>query len=386
MSTPQGESWVAELREIARGAASSGVETLRGARPGLLDATSANAVSSLALAAFVTGAALFRTQVASSGPLSEPGIDLIASALRTLAVAFCVRAVVALARSLRTFWADRHAARAALVLADQGLLLQVAGQEQWAARSEVLDVTFEEPLPSRTLAPRPPAVLLVLEPRAGQPRVIAVPPYFAPSAEITAARLKRWLTQAGPARASSRSSAAVLGDPGQRYDRAAHGQLTEGDAVIPEGHCYLLRAPFTSLLGIVFALDVLRTAGGLRAQIVQPVLAASVLCVVLIAGWLLWMRRRRATRLGLGMLLTPEELLVRGRGGVVAVPWAQLKEVEVGLRPRWSPFVGPYATRLLTLITQEQQQMIFDQSFLGAPVSVIAVLCKSYREALAREP
>ena len=376
-------SWVSELREVARGVARGGVETLRGARPGVLDAGSANAVSSLVLAAFVAGAAVFRTQLVST-PFGEPRFDIIASVLRTLAFAFCTRALVALSRSARSLWTDRQAGAATLTLGEQGLLLRLNGQQAWTARNEVIDITFDEPLASRTLAARPADVLLVLRPDAGRPRMLRLPPYFAPSAEITVARLKRWLGRAQPA--SAQPHKPLLDDPELHYHRAAHGQLQPGDVVIPEGHGYLLRAPYTALLGVVFAVDVLRTAGTMRAQIVQPVLLAAGLCLVMIVGWLSWMRRRRATRLGLGMLLANDELLVRGKAGVVAVPWPQVNQVEVSTKPRWSPFVGPYATRLLTVSTQEQQQMMFDQSFLGAPASVVAVLCNHFRATVVGTP
>src|SRR4051794_22621944 len=181
MTTNAVEPWVDALRAAAKGSAQSGVETLRGARPGLLDASSANTLSSLALATFVTAAAVFRMQTVgiSSGAASQ--FDLIASALRTLAVAFMVRAAIAGVRTIRTLLADTGAAHATLALSRSGLLLKLPNGESWTARSDVLAVTFQESLPSRTLTPRAPDVLLVLSPQAGRPRVLSIPPYFAPS-------------------------------------------------------------------------------------------------------------------------------------------------------------------------------------------------------------
>jgi hypothetical protein len=92
-----------------------------------------------------------------------------------------------------------------------------------------------------------------------------------------------------------------------------------------------------------------------------------------------WMRRRRATRLGIGMLLTPEELLVRGAAGVLSVPWPQLSDIALQTVARWSPFVGSYPARTLRLTTREEQRMLFDASFLGVPLEVVAVLCRAYR-------
>ena len=82
-----------------------------------------------------------------------------------------------------------------------------------------------------------------------------------------------------------------------------------------------------------------------------------------------------------GLVLTPEELLVRGAAGVVSVPWPQLSELTVQTSARWSPFVGTYPARALQLSTQEGQRMVIDEGFLGVPAEVVALLCRAYRGA-----
>jgi hypothetical protein len=303
--------------------------------------------------------------------------DLIASLLRVLGLAFGVRAAFGVARVIAQLRADAAAADALLVLSDQGLLLQVAGQQQWARRDEVLGLAFQEALPSRSLAPRAPALLVVTAPSAGHPRWLAIPPFFAPSTEILQARLTRWL-DAQPA-APARAATPLPPDPEQRYERAARGDLPPGAVVVPEGRGYLLRAPYAALLALAFALDIARTAGAQRAELTGPLWVACLLALSLLGGWFLWMGRRRATRLGIGMLLTAEELLVRGPKGVLSVPWPQLSEVSVQTVARWSPFVGSYPARTLLLTTREEQRMLFDASFLGVPLDVLAVLCRAYR-------
>jgi hypothetical protein len=368
MSDPD---WLEELRQAARGKPLQGVQVLRGTRPPLGNASSAAALSSLALGAFVIAAALFRTRVA---PLP---FDLIASLLRVLGLAFGVRATVGLARVMAQLRADAAAADTLLVLSDQGLLLQVAGAQHWARRDQVLGLAFQEALPSRSLAPRPAPLLVVLEAAAGRPRWLAIPPFFAPSTEILQARLTRWLN-AQPEDAA-RPAPALPPDPEARYVRAAHGELPPGALVVPEGRGYLLRAPYAALLAPAFALDIARTAGAQRTELGGSLAAASLLALALLLGWFVWTRRRRTTRLGIGMLLTPEELLVRGAAGVLSVPWPQLGEITVQTVARWSPFVGSYPARTLLLTTREQQRMLFDASFLGVPPEVVAVLCRAYR-------
>lgn len=365
----EAESWDAALRRAARGGSAPGVEALHGARPGLLNAESAACLTSLILAGFVCAAALFRARLAAGQ------LDLIASALRVVAVAFVLRALIALAGWLTHLFRDGAAARSCLVLGGDGLLLRLDEREESVRRDEVLDVVAPEPLPTRTLAPRPLPVLLVLTPRAGRPRVLAVPPYFAQTSDILLARLRRWLGT--PAAALNLEGAPSPDDaPEAHYARAAAGQLDEGDVVVPEGRGYLLRAPWAALLGLWFAGDMYLSAGRGRGLIATPVLGAAALSLLAIVGWFAWLRRRQKSRLGIGMLLTPAELLLRGPQGVVAVPWLQLAQAEVQVSARWSPFAGTYAARLLTLSTHGGEHMQFDASFLATPVEAIAVLCR----------
>lgn len=372
MNAPLAESWQEPLRRAARGSAQAGVETLHGARPSLLNAQTAGALTSAILAAFVILAARFRTELAAGQ------LDLIASVLRSAAVAFIVRAVIDLVRSARAIASDGEAARATLVLGSDGLLLRVGEHEQSVRKQELLGISAREALPSRTLPARPETILLTLTPDAGRPRLLALPPYFAQTTEIALARLTRWRSD-GPAEAANDTPDSEDEAPDAHYERAAGGELRDRDLVIPEGRGYLLRAPYTALLGLVFALDVFVSAGAGRALIAGPVLMACALSLIVLAAWFVWIARKRRSRRGIGMLFTRHELLLRGPHGVVAVPWAQLQETELKLAARWSPFVGAFPARTLTLTTHAGERMVFDGSFLGVPLEVIAVLCAHYR-------
>jgi hypothetical protein len=167
-----------------------------------------------------------------------------------------------------------------------------------------------------------------------------------------------------------------------RYARAAHGKADEGDVAVPEGFGYRKRAPYAALLGVAFALDALWAAGPLRTKIVSPALFSCVLAIVLFLGWFVWMGRRRASRLGIAMVITPEELLVRGQGGVMGVPWSQLASAQVHSRMAWSPFWGSFAVRTLVISTTHGETLSFDAGFLGVPPEVLAVVLESYRPQL----
>jgi hypothetical protein len=98
-----------------------------------------------------------------------------------------------------------------------------------------------------------------------------------------------------------------------------------------------------------------------------------------VAGWLVWMGRRRATRLGIAMLLTPEELIVRGPGGAVGAPWGQLAGTAVVTRLGWSPFFGSFTARSLSLGDPHGTHLTIDAGFLGVPAEVLAALVEAYR-------
>jgi hypothetical protein len=129
----------------------------------------------------------------------------------------------------------------------------------------------------------------------------------------------------------------------------------------------------------VFAADAVHAAGAMGAQLLPGALAACLLAICFLVGWLMWMRRRRKSRLGIAMALTREELLMRGHAGTVSVPWGQLAQTDVSVRLVWSPFFGSYPVRILTLATHDGERIVFDGGFLGVPAEVVAALCECYR-------
>ena len=79
------------------------------------------------------------------------------------------------------------------------------------------------------------------------------------------------------------------------------------------------------------------------------------------------------------MALTREEMLLRGKAGVVGIPWGQFSEIDVDVRLTWSPFYGSYPVRVLSLSTLDGERIQFDGGFLGVPAEHVAWLCESYR-------
>jgi hypothetical protein len=346
---------------------------MRGERPAPVDAGLVRALTSVMMLALIVAAVRFREGT------SNAQFDLILLLMRTLTAAFGVRAALAISAWAAAFSADGRAVHSKLALSDQKLTLSVAGRDTDVRREDVVDVVAVYHGRSEARAPARGSVYLVR--RSPLPPLV-LPPWFAQTPELLTARLRRWL---GPT-PSRREVPGPSGDPESRYLALARGTSVEADLAVPEGRGYVQRAPYTALLGLVFVADVYLHAGRLQGALLVPASAAVALSCALFAGWHVWMARRRSTRLGIGLALTREELLARGRAGVVAVPWAQLAEINVDARSAWSPLLGALEVRTLRLQTNDGQTLLFDGGFLGYPVEVVAAMCEAYRRGAMESP
>jgi hypothetical protein len=370
-------SWVSPLREVASGkprppSARDGaaIELVRGAPPGWLAGDAVHAITSVFLAALLIAAAWLRSHV-QAGP-----VDLIGLLLRTASVAFALRALIALSLWLRRLARDSHASAHVLVWSRDGILWRAPDGERWLAREDVAAVVVPEERVVRGAATSLTPLYVVARPQS-ELTFWALPPYFSLSSEVLAARLERFRK---PEHEPEPPVLPVpLLAPDERYSRAARGVRVAGEVPVREGFGYRLRAPYGVLLALVFVADAVLSAGALRARMLPAALLAALLAPGALLVWFVWMRRRRAVRLGIALLLTPEELLVRGKQGVVSVPWAQLASAEVVARLAWSPLVGSYLVRTLWFLTQDGMQMPFDGGFLAAPAEVVAALANAYR-------
>jgi hypothetical protein len=373
-SNPESRESVMEpLRAAIHGKRASGVEVLRAEAPPLLDGAAMRAMMSLLMAGFIVGAALLRTRMTSDTPF-----DLMALLLRTAALAFVVRAVLALFVALRAFADKARARNNVLAWSEAGMLEQTPEGERFLLRKDVLGILLEE-RPERSLVAQSKAVWVAALPRNRKVQFWQLTAHYAGKPEILCARLAPWLQpRLEPTERREREPSSLE----ERYARAARGKPGEGEVAVPEGFGYRRRAPYAALLGIVFALDALWSAGALRARILSPALLSCVLALVLFVGWFVWMGKRRASRLGIAMLITPEELLVRGPGGVMGVPWSQLASAQVHARMAWSPFWGSFAVRTLVVGTTHGETLSFDAGFLGVPPEVLAAVLESYRPPL----
>jgi hypothetical protein len=371
------KGWVETLRAAARGKAESGIEIARAESSGLLDGPLVRVLTSWLMAAFVVAAALLRTRIAHAVTF-----DLMVVVLRTAALAFVVRALIASGLLLRARTSENARAGRVLAWSDAGIYERLGERERFLARADVARIVVAEE-PGRGPLRGPDTVFVVG--RLVTQQYWQLGPGYAASGEILGARLARWLerTPVAPSPAGGTPRADSID---RRYERAAQGKPDAGDIVVPEGFGYRLRAPYAALLGGVFSLDTVISAGPLRARVLPVALFASVLAVLFVGAWFLWMRRRRAVRLGIALVITPEEVLARGPAGVVGVPWGQLASAQVLLRLAWSPFFGSFAARSLLLTTPSGERLTFDAGFLGVPADVLAAWLDERRSARAGAP
>ncbi|MET0283224.1 MAG: hypothetical protein ABW352_02090 [Polyangiales bacterium] len=353
------------MSDAVAGKSVAHAETVRGEAPGLIASDAIHALVSVMMAALVIAATVLRSGLAQSG------FDLILLLLRTASVAFVLRAGIALVRWFLRLKRDARAHAYRLTWSDEALRYAHPAGADELARDQVLAFILPEQLAQRGAVSLQPLYVV-----GRPPTYWALPPVF--HAELLAARLKRWR---GELQATPPSYALPTEGPEQRYTRAANGQLRTGEVAVPEGHGYRLRAPFGVMLALVFVIDAVLHAG---PKLYPAATAAALLAPATLAVWFAWMRKRRAVRLGMAMLLTQEELLVRGPHGAVSLPWTQLASVEVALRQAWSPFVGRYLIRSLWFHALDGTTMQFDGAFLGWPPEVIAAMAEAYRSGTSQ--
>ncbi|HKP60561.1 MAG TPA: hypothetical protein VJV78_27730, partial [Polyangiales bacterium] len=152
---------------------------------------------------------------------------------------------------------------------------------------------------------------------------------------------------------------------------------------IPHGSAWLRRGPYASLLLGVAVLEGfmrLPDEARLRLGAEVPLLLLAALVVVPL-GWLFMTRVQLAPRRGLAAILTPAELLLRTRAGVMRVAWPLVVQVGIDSRASWSLLLGAHESRWLTLRRKNAPELRFQESFCGVPLEVLNSLCDAYRKA-----
>jgi hypothetical protein len=253
----------------------------------------------------------------------------------------------------------------ALEITDEALELRGLGEAERAAKGDVAAVV-ETPHDG---------VWLLLRGEPG-PRALALPPVFDTDEGALAERLMRELTPG--ADAGQKHPESPPGLPSVRYDEAARGACSPGALPLRHGLRWARRGPYAALLfAITLGSRLLSAPGSFE---VGPLFSGLLLvCVAVPALWLLSVRRAILPRKGLALLLTPEEVLLRTRGGVVRTPYAELRGVQLTRSGSWTLLEGSRPLQKLLLERGDDLPIRFDASFFRWPAEVVQASIEAYR-------
>ncbi len=388
------ESAEAALRSNASPSADTEVEVLRGGPPPLVDVEGVRAILAPFMAAFMWAATMFR-EVQSGNAL-----DPLALLLRLLALAMTVRALTLLWLLGRRFRLRLRCSRYALVLTPEGILYRTPDMDLALPREDILEVRERGRWRDRG-GRRFADVYVITQPRTGR-LYVALPPVFERTPGVLAERLMRWLgpppdasetdspDDAGPqpsatgtATATTEAGAGAQPLVSELWERVARGERPTGVTAIPHGSGWLQRGPYASmLLGLAVLEGYLGLPAATRDRIdsTVPLVLVGALVVVPV-GWFLLTRAQLKARRGLAAILTPTELLLRTRAGVLRVAWSLVQRADIESRAAWSLLLGAHEGRSLTIRRKAALPLQYQASFVGVPLEVLAALCDAYRRS-----
>lgn len=376
-------SWVSDLEAaLARGRSDDdSVRVIAPQRPPVLDAEGVKAVVAPLFAAIFWGAAIFREMVGGT-PL-----DPIAVVLRLLALGMTLRVLFLGAEMLRRFgvWAQTKAY--GLAISDEGLMFRTPEADYAVAKADVIGVSERGRWQERGAGRRWSEVYVVLDPEASGGRThLALPPVFEDTPGLLAERLMRWrgpLPEAEPTDAKPADLASRL------YDDAVKGDVPAGVLAIRHDRQWLRKAPYAPVLAGVVAIEALVRGGSAVWQAIEPWMGGLLVLALLAvpARWLWQTGREVKPRKGLGLVMTPAEVLIRTRAGMLRVRWRELAQVNLDAKKKWSVLEGAHAARQLVLLRTTAPVIRYDEPYLGLPIEVAKLLLDAYRSGqLPRTP
>lgn len=366
-------SWVERAeRALGGGALHEDEVVLRGARPPFLDAEGIRAVASPLLCAVVWSAAVFREV------LTGTSIDPIAFGLRIVALGLTLRVLLLGARMAERLVLWAQAKQYALVLTREGLLYRTPRVDVAIPREAVVGVLEQGRWRERGGVGRASPVYVVTDPETGRTHV-TLPPIFDGSPGRLAERLMRW--HGGWEEPEEAPSAPPHELASQVYDEAAAGRAGPGVTAIRHDRSWMKKGPYVVvLIGVAAAEGILRGGPEVWNAIDPAIGGGLVVALALVVLRWFWMQRREiAPRKGLAMVLTPAELLIRTRSGMVRTRWADVVSASVTTKRTWSVLEGAHDARQLVISRRGAQPIRYDEPYLGAPVEVAQVLIDAYR-------
>jgi hypothetical protein len=345
---------------------------MRGARPPLLDAEGFRAVAAPLLAAVVWSAAMLREVLAGTS------IDPIALGLRVVALGLTVRVFLLGARLVERLRLWVNAQRYAIVLTPEGLFFRSPEVDVTIPREDVVGVVEPGRWQERSAGRRTSPVYVVTDPASGRTHV-ALPPVFDGGPGPLAERLMRW--RGGWEEPEDAAPAAPHELASKIYDDAAAGRAAEGVAAIRHGREWIKKGPYAVVLIAVAAVEGMLRGGPRVWEALDPMIGGgfAVALLAVFARWV-WMERRDiAPAKGLSLVLTPAELLIRTRSGMLRTAWRNLASVSVVTKRAWSVLEGAHDAKQLVLSRRNAGPIRYDEPYLGVPAEVAQLLIEAYR-------
>lgn len=378
--------WVATARGLrdARADVPKGWQRIAGSIPPVLDGDGVRGlVAPLVAAVAWLGAAFREVAVTAADPSADASLDPLALFMRLFGIGLSVRAAILFAGLIGRLRVGFSARSSYLVLAPEGLFAMLGRTEVALARREIVGIVEPGAWHGRRTGRRWAPVYVV---GSSAERVfLALPPIFEASPGILAELLMRWRGVIEEPETPQFPEPPRLAS--KTYDDAARGMTEPGTLVVRHGDGWLRRGPYAALLLAVAVAD-----GFLRADVGElslgpvPALAVPALALVVAAavpiGWVLLTRREIAPRRGIALVLTPAELLLRARSGVVRTAWPNLLRVTLDSRLAWSVLEGVHRARSLVLKRRGADPVTYDEAFLGVPAEVAQTLLDAYRRGV----
>jgi hypothetical protein len=366
------EPWIETAREVARGRreAPTGWQVVAGERPPMIDADSVRGLVAIMVAVLAWTGAVFRELVAGTP------IDPLGLFMRLLALAMTVRAFLLareIARRVST-WA--RARGSTLILAPEGLWARLPEGEVAVERDEIVGVTERGTWQTRSAGRRySPVYVVVASPMRTH---VELPPIFDATPGVLAERLMRW--RGAPALPEEPRFPDPAPLASKVYEDAARGVRDATTTVVRHGDGWMRRGPWaTVLLGVALLEGFARASAEEQAALGAPiVLAAGIALVMVPMVWIFATRRSIAPRMGLAMVLTAAELLMRAKGGVLRVRWPSLQRLTIDARGRLSVIEGWAIQRALVIKRKDGPPITYDEAYLGVPAEVALTLCEAY--------
>lgn len=332
-------------------------DTIRGRSPSLLTRSFAQTLVMLTLALLLGGGAVLR-ELTLDNPL-----DPLAMVLRLLTAAVLLRGIVGVVDLVRARRRTRGASAQALVLGEDALRWTRPGGTHEIPRESVWNVCETDA-----------GVRLIVQPTKGD-AIVALPPIFDASPALLAASLRRWL---GTPRVPEGE---VVRLASKAYDAAAAGEVAENMAVLRHGWGWLRRGPFLALLfALVFLDGTLRLPPGTSLGLLP--MAGLIACAFVPLAWLWSAVRDISPRKGVAMVVTPAEVIMRTRGGVLRATFRRIDDVTIESTPTWSLLDGATPHRKLTIMRRGDTPIRYDEAYLGVRAEVAKALLDAFRASV----